>query len=208
MIRLHPIPDTSQQCPFCQVLLESRGWLIPGMRNLADLRCPTCNREFYGDLTAGQALYTPMLLEKESGVVYDKHGVPWFADWLRDSYSHRTEVPVTFHVEERLPITRQVVLLNCLDVLYGHSLLKLLNAQRYLEQQVDLILIIPSFLTWMIPEGVAQVWIVGLPLKRGTEWNDWIAHENLPVAPLARHCRVPGHGRPAVRRARQIGRGA
>jgi hypothetical protein len=109
--------------------------------------------------------------------VFDQHGVEWFANWLGDSYARRTDVAIPFEVKKLLPITRQIVLLNCLDTLYGHSLLKLLNAQYYLDRDVDLILIIPSFLAWMIPEGVAQIWIVELPLKRGTEWNDWIARE-------------------------------
>jgi len=177
VIRLHPLPDAEHDCPHCLQHLDVFGWHTPGMRNLADLRCSICGRQYYGDLAAGQALYTPMLLEKEGGVVYQKHGVEWFARWLRDSYARRTEVPVPFEVEKRLPITREVVLLNCLDTLFGHSLLKLLNAQYYLEGEVDLILIIPSFLAWMVPDGVAQVWIVGLPLKRGTEWNDWLARE-------------------------------
>lgn len=150
------------------------------MRNLAVLRCLVCDGEFYGDLAVGQAVYTPMLLEKSSGDVYDKYGVEWFANWLRDSYTNRTDAPIPFEVQERLPITRPIVLLNCLDTLYGHSLLKLLNAQFYLEKDVDLILMIPAFLAWMIPEGAAQVWILDLPLKRGTEWNDWLAHEIHP----------------------------
>ncbi|MEK6279295.1 MAG: hypothetical protein AABN95_02985 [Acidobacteriota bacterium] len=176
-IRLHPLPDAEHECPHCRLPLKIMGWLIPGMRNLAELQCPGCGRDYYGDLAVGQALYTPMLLEKESGVVFDKHGVEWFADWLRDSYTRRTDVRVPFKVEERSAITRPVVVLNCLDTLYGHSLLKVLNAQYYLEREIDLIVIIPSFLAWMIPEGVAQVWIVGLPLNRGTEWNDWLGHE-------------------------------
>ena len=176
-IRLHPLPKAKHDCPHCRQSLRVRGWYIPGMRNLADLNCENCGREFYGDIAAGQALYTPMLLAKTGGEVHDGYGVPWFADWLRDSYANRTEIPVSFEVEKRLPITRQVVLLNCLDTLYGHSLLKLLNAQYHLERNVDLILMIPSMLAWMVPEGVAEVWKIGLPLKRGTEWNDWLGRE-------------------------------
>lgn len=176
-IRLHPLPEAKHDCPDCHEPLEITGWHIPGMRNLADLRCSACDREFYGDLAAGQAFYTPMLLEKKSGSVYDKHDVEWFADWLRDSYADRTDHHVSFKVEERLPITRPIVILNCLDTLYGHSLLKLLNAQYYLERDVDLVLIIPSFLAWMIPNGLAQVWILDLSLERGKEWNDWLARE-------------------------------
>lgn len=176
---LHPLTEAGHECPRCLVTLCVEGWRITGMRNLAELRCPRCGVEFYGDLASGQALYTPMLLEKATGAVHDAHGVEWFAAWLRDSYEQRTDTPVPFDAQERLPITRRVVLLNCLDTLYGHSLLKLLNAQYYLDRHrdVDLVIIVPSFLAWMVPDGVAQVWTVGLPLRRGTEWNEWLARE-------------------------------
>ena len=126
MIRLHPITDIDHHCPYCQIRLEVKGWYIPGMRNLADLMCPQCGREFYGDLSAGHGLYYPMLLERSSAVVHDKHGVNWFANWLRDSYVNRNALPVGFTVEELRPL-RQALLLNCLDTLYGHCLLKLLS---------------------------------------------------------------------------------
>jgi hypothetical protein len=176
---LHPVTEAEHGCPYCRVRLGVKGWHIPGMRNLADLLCGLCGREFYGDLAAGQALYTPMLLEKATGAVHDAHGVEWFAVWLRDSYAQRADEPVPFDVEERRAITKPVVLLNCLDTLYGHSLLKLLNAQYYLARSadVDLVVLVPTLLAWMVPDGVAQVWSVGLPLGRGTEWNEWLARE-------------------------------
>lgn len=180
-VRLHPHTEVTheEECPHCRVRLSVVGWHIPGMRNLADLRCTHCAREFYGDLASGQALYTPMLLDKGTGAVHDSHGVDWFAGWLRESYARRADAPISFRVHEHLPVTRHVVILNCLDTLYGHSLLKLLNAQYYLDRQtdVDLIVLVPSFLAWMVPDGVAQVWEVGLSLRRGTEWNEWLARE-------------------------------
>jgi hypothetical protein len=177
--RLHPVTDAEHVCPHCGARLSVEGWHVPGMRNLADLRCASCGREFYGDLAAGQALYTPMLLEKATGEVHDPHGVDWFAVWLRDSYARRVDEPIPFDVREERAVTRPVVLLNCLDTLYGHSLLKLLNAQHYLERRadVDLVVMVPSLLAWMVPDGAAQVWSVGLPLRRGAEWNDWLARE-------------------------------
>jgi hypothetical protein len=179
MIRLHPHPEAEHDCPQCGRRLEVSGWLMPGMRSLAELRCATCQREFYGDLRTGQAFYTPMLLERETGAVHDAHGVEWFARWLRDSYARRSNVPLSFEVREARRVARPVVLLNCLDTLYGHSLLKLLNAQFYIDRRpdLDLIVMVPSTLTWMVPDGVAQTWVVGLPLGRGTEWNDWLALE-------------------------------
>ncbi len=178
MIPLHPTPEARLDCPHCRAPLACRGWLVPGMRNLAELGCASCGREFYGDLPAGQALYTPMLLDRASGEVHDSFGVGWFAEWLRRSCAERTDAPVPFVAREQRSVTREVVLLNCLDTLYGHSLLKLLNAQSYLDRdEFDVIVLVPSFLAWMVPDGVAQTWVVDLPLRRGTEWNDWLARE-------------------------------
>lgn len=178
MIRLHPIPDVNHTCPYCQVRLEVNGWYIPGMRNLADLRCPKCSREFYGDLLAGHGLYYPMLLDKKTGDVHDLYNVKWFADWLRNSYANRSNEPLDFVTEELRPL-QTPLLLNCLDTLYGHCLLKLLNAQYYLDNRPDLdvVVLVPKYLRWMVPDGVSAVWTVDLPLRRGIEWNDWLAKE-------------------------------
>jgi hypothetical protein len=148
------------------------------MRTLADLQCSRCGRGFYADLPAGHGLYYPMLLEKGTGKVHDLYGVPYFADWLRKSYAKRVNREIPFSAEHRKLIVHPV-LLNCLDALYGHSLLKLLNAQYYLDHRpdLDLIVLIPRILRWLVPDGVAAVWTVDLPLARGMEWNDWLAGE-------------------------------
>ncbi|HEX8367746.1 MAG TPA: hypothetical protein VF604_04190 [Pyrinomonadaceae bacterium] len=178
MISLKPTLEISHECPRCRLKLAPNGWLITGMRNLAHLRCLRCGEEFYGDLPSGQALYTPILLNKSTGAVYDDYHVGWFAGWLRDSYAQRTDEPLRLEIKKFSKIGKKVVLLNCLDALYGHSLLKLLNAQHYINRSdVDLVVLLPPFLEWMLPDGAAQAWIVDLPLRRGTQWNDWLARE-------------------------------
>jgi hypothetical protein len=178
MIHLHPIPDVKHNCPYCAVRLKARGWHIPGMRNLANLICPQCQVEFYGDLPSGHGLYYPMLLESKTGLVHDNYSINWFADWLRDSYINRLNSPVEF-ISENIKHLNRPILLNCLDRLYGHCVLKLLNAQYYLDhcQDFSLIILIPKLLRWMVPDGVAEIWTVDLPLKRSMEWNDFIASE-------------------------------
>lgn len=179
MIPLLPTPAAEHTCPHCDVALEVRGWIIPGMRSLARLHCGQCGREFYGDLRSGQAFFTPQLLDAATGAVHDRHGVPWFSEWLRASYAHRVATSPGWRVVEQRPVTRPVVFLNCLDTLYGHVLLKLLNAQALIDGRpdLDLIMMIPSTFTWLVPDGAAQVWLVDLPLTRGTEWNDGLAAE-------------------------------
>lgn len=172
-------------CPRCEVQLRVIGWHVPGMRCLAELDCSRCGAGFYSDLPSGQGLYTPMLLERETGVVHDRYGVEWFAGWLRDSFANRTNVPLGFGVrpsedsQHTKRSTHGAVLLNCLDTLYGHSLLKLLNAQYYLDAhpELDLLVLIPAALAWMVPAGVRQTWLVDMPWSRGTEWNESLAAE-------------------------------
>ena len=179
MIPLVPTPEPGHTCPHCDVPLEVRGWIIPGMRNLARLHCGQCGRDFYGDLRSGQAFFTPQLLDASTGAVHDRHGVAWFAAWLQTSHANRVEQSPEFRVVEHRPVTRPVVFLNCLDTLYGHVLLKLLNAQALIDRRpdLDLIVMIPASFAWLVPDGAAQVWLVDLPLRRGTEWNDGLAEE-------------------------------
>lgn len=178
MIPLHPLPEPLHSCPFCRERLEVQGWYIPGMRNMADLRCLRCERAFYGDLPVGQAIYTPMLLDKATGEVFHDGSAEWFARWLKNSFARRVSTPIGFTVEHFRQL-RTPVLLNCLDTLYGHCLLKLLNVQYYLDRQpaLDLIVMVPAALRWMVPEGAAEIWTVDLPLKHGTTWNDWLARQ-------------------------------
>lgn len=75
----------------------------------------------------------PMLLEAQDGIVRDSARHPWFAEWLFTGFRQHSTSPVTVRVEQFRDV-RKVVLLNCLDRLYGHTLLKLLNAQRHLER--------------------------------------------------------------------------
>jgi hypothetical protein len=179
MIPLVPIPEADHLCPHCHERLAVRGWLIPGMRNLAQLSCGRCGREFYGDLRSGQAFFTPQLLDAATGAVHDSHGVSWFSQWLQQSYASRVGKARALRVVEHRPVTRPVAFLNCLDTLYGHVLLKLLNAQAIIDHHSDrdLILMIPQSFAWLVPDGAAQVWLVDLPLAQGTEWNDGLAKE-------------------------------
>jgi len=180
MIKLHPIADANHVCPYCHIPLRIIDWYMPGMRCLADLHCDQCRRDYYGDLLSGHGLYEPLLLDKSTGeVVYNPTHNAWWEQWMSDSYANRTDTPLPFEVKSFRPLRSEAVLLNCLDTLYGHCLLKLLNAQYYLDHhpELDLILIIPRMFAWMVPQGVAEVWVVDLALKRGIEWNEWLADQ-------------------------------
>jgi hypothetical protein len=193
LIRLHPTPDVSFDCPRCDASLAANGWYMPGMRILAELHCLGCGREFYGDLPTGDTWDAPALIERETGRVYADRD-DFMTTWLRRSYADRSDRSTEVDIDRRHDVERPAVL-NCLDAMYGHSLLKLLSAQYYVDQEdIDLIVIVPRILEWCVPDGVAEVWTVDLPLSRGFEWNDALATQfarRLEVFEDVNACRVP-----------------
>ncbi len=65
-----------------------------------------------------------------------------------------------------------IALLNCLDPIYGHSLLKLLNAESALRSSTSAgcVLLIPGSLVHLVPPGLAEVWTVSEPASRFDGW--------------------------------------
>jgi hypothetical protein len=175
MTQLHPIPSIQFDCPLCEGRLQATGWYMPGMRVLAQLHCTKCDHVFYGDLPTGQGLLQPVLLDRENGDIYPSVQ-SWFADELKHSYANRSSLPLQLTIEEFRPL-KTPYLLNCLDTFYGHCLEKLFNAQHYIDAGVDLLLIVPRFLHWLVPEGVAELWTIDIPLRQGAQWNDWFAEQ-------------------------------
>lgn len=168
MIALHPTPRFQAPCPSCGQLLTATDWTMPGMRALAVLRCEPDDARFLADLPTGHGLYYPCMLAEATGEVFGGGAGPWFARWLRSGWpGDPTDVPLRV---ERLRPVDNAVLLNCLDGVYGHALLKLLSAQHYIDSGggADLVVLAPSWLRWLVPDGAAEVWTVDLPPSRLT----------------------------------------
>lgn len=183
MIKIHPEVECVLHCPSDGSLAKIVGIAIPGMRCLADLVCPTCGKRYYVDLPVGQALWCPNAVDQENGNVYDQLGTSWFSSLLRDSFLDPDNSEIVPIVHRFFDVDR-IIILNCLDFLYGHSLLKLLNAQRYLNKLPNLgcCVLVPSQLVHLVPEGVAEIWEFPVPIKDGWKWykslDHWI-HEQI-----------------------------
>ena len=78
--------------------------------------------------------------------------------------------PVELTIEKKSAVLGDVVILNCIDYLYGHSLLKLLNASRHIIAGQDLIVIVPASLKWCVPENVSEIWSINISLKDSQEF--------------------------------------
>ncbi|NJR68701.1 MAG: hypothetical protein HC771_08535 [Synechococcales cyanobacterium CRU_2_2] len=176
MLRIHPKIDFSANCPSDHTGLELEGICIPNLHCLVEATCPTCNAQYYIDLPIGQAIWSPVTLNKSTSEIFEPLEMDWFSQPLRDGLLNQEK-------SEILPIVHKffnsdrIIIINCLDFLYGHSLLKLLNVQRHLDESPDLgcCVMVPTQLKHLVPEGVAEIWELPIPIKDGKKWYPSLA---------------------------------
>ncbi|MBL6448121.1 hypothetical protein JMN32_17515 [Fulvivirga sp. 29W222] len=167
MIALKPQPYADFCCPQCdsQVEVETGDVRIAGMHSYIDCTCRKCGFSFYQMLPVGHHVEVPFAIAKDNLEVYHHHqDYQWLAEIVQQAFP---PVKREVSVERRIfKVHHEVVILNALDFLYGHSLLKLYNAQHHLDNHpsLGLILIIPQAFEWMVPAGCAEAWIVDLKL--------------------------------------------
>ncbi|MBD1890743.1 hypothetical protein [Coleofasciculus sp. FACHB-SPT9] len=169
MIEIKPSIQHKSTCPHSGTLLNPQGILWQGMHICVKSKCDSCNTEIIEDLEVGHAVTFPYQIDLAKGDVFGNESCKY---WLGQKLLYSLQNPQSEEIAISKEVFKQhqrVIILNCIDYLYGHSLLKLLNVQRYLNHYPDcgLIVIVPKFLRWMVPEGVTEIWTVNIPLQRG-----------------------------------------
>lgn len=168
MIRIKPSFEIQFTCPECgfdevQFLRVS----VPGIYWLAECSCNKCSTNFLQSLPIGHMLDHPLAVGRDSQKLYPADwNMYWQSEPFLRSFINYKEDKVS--IQKVVFIERpKVIILNTLDYLYGHTLLKLYNALHHLDNQQDLglIIIIPRIFEWMIPKGCAEAWIVDLRLS-------------------------------------------
>jgi len=168
MIRLKPDPQNSFTCPECRAgqprIHEFR---IQSINVVADCTCVHCGFDFYQTLPVGHTTDYSLRIGKKNGKLYKPdENRTWLSTSFLKAHQEKQKRDVAI---EKIVYKKcdHVVVLNTLDTLYGHVLLKLYNAIYHLDNQTDkgLVLIIPKIFLWLIPEGCAEVWVVDLKLS-------------------------------------------
>lgn len=168
MIALKPVPYNLFDCPECgaaqPLVNEVR---FESIQVWAACTCKQCALEFYHTLPVGHTVAYSLAIGKGNDKVYQHHRNPsWLSNALLKSHIHyqTKEIGIQKVVHKTC---RNVVILNTLDSLYGHVLLKLYNAFYHLDHQKELglVLIIPKMFEWLVPKGCAEVWVVDLKLN-------------------------------------------
>lgn len=158
-------------CPYCGGALEPTSVCVAGLAIVVDARCPGCGVAFTYDWPAGHALLHPVLVDRQTGVV-QTGGRAWYAwRFARLLASQEAPASVEITVQGECREGRGARLVNCLDFLYSHALLKLMSAARHMHEspEDDVVVVIPRVLRRLVPPG-AVVIEVDLPLSSGDEW--------------------------------------
>lgn len=188
MIPLIPKLQFQVECPYCEASLKNTRLIWQGMHICTDATCSRCHREFLCDLSSNQATVTPYMFDKKKEEFLPLKLTPgddgifkahktwtksenFFTSIFREIKNNPQNDTVDFKIE-RFIETKKVIILNTLDYIYGHSSLFLFNAETHLKCNSDygLILIIQSFLRWLVPDEVAEVWIFDLPMNAGRKY--------------------------------------
>lgn len=172
MFKIKPDLKYEATCPHCTKFLVARSTLWQGMHICIESTCSGCGAEIVEQLKIGHTYNGGCQFDLKTAQVFgDENAKGWFGKILLQALQYPDPRPIEVIKEVFQPCQR-VILLNCIDYLYGHSLLKLLNAQRHLEQHQEfgLIVIVPKFLRWVIPQGVAEIWVADIPLSQGQNY--------------------------------------
>lgn len=170
-VTMFPLSQQPILCPVCNTKLSSQTLLIQGIHTCVKGRCQTCNHEYVADLPTGHANYDPYIINVSTQQIYGSETLSrvFFAKPLLQTLQTPNNNSTILQIKKRKKV-KQVVFLNCLDYLYGHCLLKLLNVDNHRQNGQEIVVLIPKFLEWLVPEYVAEVWTVDLSLKQMKEF--------------------------------------
>jgi len=165
MIEIKPVVENRFYCPECQsekpVVLDVQ---LHSVYSLVECRCHHCGLEFYQTIPQGHCVNDTVSIRKSDGRIYtDVDTNFWVADLMSRNRKKISDKKVTVRkiVHEQ---KKEVVVLNTLDYLYGHVLLKLYNYQHHLRSDVGLIVILPRAFEWLAPAEASEIWVVDLSL--------------------------------------------
>lgn len=164
-------PAFRVRCPGCDEVLCYDDVVFPGMPILLEAHCPGCGRRFLLDWPAGHALLHQTLIDLDAQTVHHD-GSRWYPEVLmRVLESRETPRRPPLSVRSGEPHNRTAVLVNCVDYVFGHCLLKLLSSLSLLQEPgVDLIVVVQKQVAWLVPAEVHTVVELGDPLADGRAW--------------------------------------
>ncbi|MEO8069264.1 MAG: hypothetical protein ABI599_16315 [Flavobacteriales bacterium] len=174
LVPVKPVLYAGFECPLCKAsAITATGVHFPGAHVLGEYRCNACGLAFVRDLPVGFAVDHPVAIGIGDGQLFNTHGAEaWLHGPLLRAFHKRSEAPITIERKVLRPCKR-IIILDTIDFLYGHVLLKLYNAQHYIDNYPEhgVVIMLPRMFAWLEPKGCAEVWIVDVKLGQGQDWH-------------------------------------
>ncbi|QQS13731.1 MAG: hypothetical protein IPK81_05795 [Rhodospirillales bacterium] len=168
MIDLHPVPTLDAACPACGAALRAVAPFVSGMFVCADAVCSGCGRRYYAHLDVGYGAGRSAMFDRAEARVVGPLAGEWFERAMGDAL-RRPDPRIPAVKVERLRPVRAPILVDCVDFLYGHTLQKLFDVPRIVAENPDrdVVVLVQRAQRWLVPDGVAEIWTVDLPLRDG-----------------------------------------
>ena len=170
MIQIKPYIPSKYSCT-CGGEFHFSELLWQGLHVVEKLICSNCKKTRINSLPVNQSAVEQYTYYPDSGLISDINGKTVRENWFSEKLlSIKNPVNEEVDIEiERIEEFEDVLILNTLDYVYGHSLLFLLNLQRMIkaESKRGIIIIVQPMLKWLVPkEGIAEIWTVKLGFQK------------------------------------------
>jgi hypothetical protein len=165
MIQIKPkISVVNFLCPYCNKKLSDNTIVWQGIHICITSKCTSCKTEIVSALPIGHTKYFPIQVNQKTNEMFGHpRGFEWLGKPLLHSLKHPSEKKIRIKVYKQCySVSKKVVIVNCLDYLYGHCLLKLFNVQKLkrLKETTKIIVLIPECIRWLVPVYVHEIWTV------------------------------------------------
>jgi hypothetical protein len=172
--------ESTLKCPSCDVHGSHIEYVFHGIHTSEKFTCKKCKHYFIIDLPIGYSTNCSFQYNvKTRDCRYSNKGAySWFIKPYLKSLSNPSLKFIKIrHIKRRK--AKNPLILNCMDYLYGHVLLKLLNIERHLKdnKNLDLVIIIPKSFLWLVPNGVAEIITIDVSLSQALNYYPSISSE-------------------------------
>lgn len=182
LIKLKPFAIAPPSCLACgSAEVSCDKVLFPGTHIVLDCTCCVCQNTFYATLPVGHSTLFPVSFRKDgSQATYDPKAALWHALPLVKSMTSPPRIQGINIDLQTYSECRKIILLNCLDPCYGHSLYKLFHILHLREAYPDwgIAAIITPNLAWLLKGQVAEAWCVHVSAANTnenlTELNEFV----------------------------------
>ena len=158
---ISPVPDETFACPRCDQEMLVEGFWLPGMHVCAKTVCQKCGGRFFSHLRV-HFVGGPVHFDRETlALVSTDAG--WFDHSIRNGAQRVIDRDPVIRIEQIRPLKRPVIV-SLVDYLYGHCFHRLYKTAELLDADppADILIVAPRFMEWLIPDGVAEIWIVDI----------------------------------------------